>query len=86
MIKQAPNARSYWFPAKHYGWGWGLPNVWQGWVVLVIFALLVGIGAAFLLPTHGPGAFVAYAVLLCALLVAVCWATGEPPGWRWGGK
>lgn len=18
----------YWFPAKHYGWGWGLPTAW----------------------------------------------------------
>lgn len=25
---------SYWFPAKRYGWGWGLPSSWQGWVVL----------------------------------------------------
>ena len=24
----------YWFPAKRYGWGWGPPNNWQGWVVL----------------------------------------------------
>ena len=86
MIKQAPKDTSYWFPAKRYGWGWGLPNVWQGWVVLVIFAVLVGIGAVLLLPSHGPDAFVAYAALLCALLVAVCWAKGEPPGWRWGGK
>ncbi len=23
----------YWFPAKTYGWGWGLPVTWQGWVV-----------------------------------------------------
>jgi len=22
--------RDYWFPAKRYGWGWGIPNRWQG--------------------------------------------------------
>ena len=31
----------YWFPAKRYGWGWGLPSVWQGWVVMGIFAVLL---------------------------------------------
>ena len=24
-------------PATRYGWGWGLPTVWQGWVVLLAF-------------------------------------------------
>lgn len=24
----------YWFRAKRYGWGWGLPLCWQGWAVL----------------------------------------------------
>jgi hypothetical protein len=81
-----PDYKTYWFPAKRYGWGWGLPNVWQGWVVMAIFAFLAFVGAVFLLPGHGQSVFVAYTVLLCALLVAVCWAKGEPPGWRWGGK
>ena len=27
----------YWFPAKRYGYGWGLPHTWQGWIVF--FAL-----------------------------------------------
>jgi hypothetical protein len=25
--------RKYWFPAKRYGWGWGIPSSWQGWLV-----------------------------------------------------
>jgi hypothetical protein len=29
--------KKYWFPAKRYGWGWGIPNVWQGWLVLFVF-------------------------------------------------
>ena len=34
--------KPYWFPAKRYGWGWGLPKTWQGWVgYSVYFALLV---------------------------------------------
>lgn len=32
-----PNGKSYWFPAKRYGWGWGPPATWQGWVVLLLW-------------------------------------------------
>jgi hypothetical protein len=28
--RKVPNDKTYWFPAKRYGWGWGLPTVWQG--------------------------------------------------------
>jgi hypothetical protein len=72
----------YWFPAKRYGWGWGLPTAWQGWVVMALFACLLVAGAAAL----AAGPFAAYCGLLCVLLVAVCWVKGEPPRWRWGGK
>jgi hypothetical protein len=75
----------YWFPAKRYGWGWGLPTAWQGWVALVIFAGLLGAGAVWFLPSHAP-AFVLYTLLLCAALVVVCWLKGEPPAWHWGKK
>ena len=78
--------QKHWFPAKRYGWGWGLPTAWQGWVVLAVFALGVIGGAVVLLPAQGALAFVAWSLLLCVLLVAVCWVKGERPGWRWGGK
>jgi len=39
-----PESR-YWFPAKHYGWGWCLPNTWQGWLVLAAFIGLIVAGA-----------------------------------------
>ena len=75
----------YWFPAKRYGWGWGPPVTWQGWLVLAIFAGLLLAGGVLLLPARGHVAFVAYSTLLCVLLVAVCWLKGERPRWRWGG-
>ena len=31
----------YWFPAKCYGWGWGPPSTWQGWIVLAGYLLLM---------------------------------------------
>ena len=80
------NKSPYWFPAKRYGWGWGIPTVWQGWVVLIVFFCLLIAGALWLLPSLGQVAFVLYTALLCAVLIAVCWVKGEPPGWHWGGK
>jgi hypothetical protein len=74
----------YWFPAKRYGWGWGVPSVWQGWVVLVGFVALLAAGGLWILPSLGPLTFLGYTLLLCALLTAVCWLKGEPPRWRWG--
>lgn len=76
--------RKYWFPAKRYGWGWGLPNAWQGWVVLIGFLLLVCGGSILFSPAKQLAVYVAYVAMLCVLLVAVCWLTGEPPRWRWG--
>lgn len=75
---------SYWFPAKRYGWGWGLPGAWQGRIVLVAYFVLLAAGAYVLLPTQGRVTFVVYALGLSAALVGVCLVKGEPPGWRAG--
>lgn len=79
-----PEQRTYWFPAKRYGWGWGFPATWQGWVVIAVYALLAAAGVIVIVPAARPGAFVAYMLLLSALLTLVCWLKGEPPRWRWG--
>ncbi len=74
----------YWFPAKRYGWGWGLPRTWQGWVVIVSFVLLIILGKDLFPPKHDPVAFVAYVLVLILGLMTICWHKGEPLGWRWG--
>ena len=75
----------YWFPAKRYGWGWGVPRTWQGWAVVATYAVLFVLGMAFQ-ERLGALMFVAYMVAISASLVLVCWFKGEPPRWRWGGK
>jgi hypothetical protein len=80
-----PEERKYWFPAKRYGWGWGPPTAWQGWIVLILFFALVLGGAATILPRQGPPLFLLYTVLLVGVLIAICWIKGERPRWRWGG-
>jgi hypothetical protein len=82
MAEQKP----YWFPAKRYGWGWGLPATWQGWVVLVAFGSLLRLGVFLFPPKQDIIAFILYAASITAVLVAICYVKGEPPAWRWGGK
>lgn len=73
-----------WFPAKSYGWGWGIPSRWQGWVVFGGFLAAMFAGTP-LVRIH-PLAFVAYSLVLGGILTAICYWKGEKPGWRWGGK
>jgi hypothetical protein len=54
--------------------------------VLLTFAALLALGAVVLLPRHETGYFVLYTVILCGVLVVVCYVAGEPPSWRWGKK
>jgi len=74
----------YWFPAKRYGWGWGPPTMWQGWVVLIAWLALTAIAALLLIPVHIVG-FLVLNLIMVALLIVICYAKGEPPAWRWGG-
>ena len=75
-------ARRYWFPAKRFGWGWGPPSTWQGWVVLTAYTVILIAG--FLRLRSDPVSFLAFGTLITALLVVICYLTGEPPKWRWG--
>lgn len=74
----------FWFPAKKYGFGWGPPICWQGWVVVVAYVVLLVIGAWLFLPNHK--AFLACVAGLTIVLCTICWLKGEKPRWRWGGK
>ena len=76
--------KNYWFPAKTYGWGWGLPITWQGWIVLSLYLGLAVAGLRLFDPRVQPVVYSIYLVGLSLVLVSVCWLTGEPPAWRWG--
>ncbi len=76
--------KPYWFPAKRYGWGWGLPNTWQGWVVLIIFLAVVSMLGFFIDPNDNSLLFFASIMGCAVVLIGICYAKGEPPKWRWG--
>lgn len=77
--------KRYWFPAKRYGWGWGAPLTWQGWLVLAIYVAVMVVGAIVVDPAASPMGFFVLTTVASAILVVVCYCTGEPPRWRWGG-
>ena len=76
----------FWFPAKRYGWGWDLPNRWQGWLVLSLYAALLAAGAVVFLRRDDVASFALSAAILTGVLVFICWLKGERPRWRWGDK
>jgi hypothetical protein len=71
----------YWFPAKRYGWGWGLPRTWQGWAVLVAACLVIAAGA--LMEPLWRWVIVLATMLLTLL---ICIKKGEPTRWRRGDR
>ena len=76
----------YWFPTKRYGWGWGLPSTWQGWVILALYLMsIVAIVIAFP-PRSGAVRFILLVAICTVVFSVVCWLTGEPPHWSWGKK
>jgi hypothetical protein len=76
--------RKYWFPAKRYGWGWGIPGTWQGWLVLAVYGAMLVVGIFLFPPSAGFGPYILYLAVVSALPIVVCWLKGEPPRWRWG--
>ena len=67
-----------WFPAKKYGFGWGLPITWQGWLVFLIYFGLCFIGIKFLTdPPYLILFFVLYIFFISGLLIYICWKKGE---------
>ncbi len=77
-------SRTYWFPAKRYGWGWGLPNCWQGWLVFVAFIANIILGAILFPPPRHTAAYLVNIFASVIVFSVICWRKGEPPKWRWG--
>ena len=74
------NSKDYWFPAKHLGWGWGLPSRWQGWGVLAAYAVLQWLLWYLLPPARQMTLFLVGVAASTILLFGVLWLKGEPPG------
>lgn len=78
--------QKYWFPAKRYGLGWGVPLTWQGWAVLIAYVALLISGAVLIDIDQQIIGWLSYVLGLTGALLVICWRTGEPLRWRWGNR
>lgn len=81
------NPEHLWFKRKLYGWGW-TPATWQGWMVLLIWLVLV-LFFAFTIDKNSSISeiiftFILPIALLTVILIGICYKFGEKPRWQWG--
>lgn len=83
------NPQGYWFKSKLYGYGW-TPARPAGWFTIgTYFIFLLGIVwylDSSVVVEQSADIFITAIVGATALLLAVCWKTGEPLKWQWGQK
>jgi hypothetical protein len=75
-----PSEPKYWFPAKRYGWGWGPPSSWHGWVVLISYFGLLAVDGLVFRPDLDLHLFLAVVTLLSVLLMPSVGAKGNRLG------
>lgn len=86
--------KQYWFKPKKYGWGWGLPATWQGWLSFGLFLAIWLLALVWLvfpdttqdIPITNIVLFLGIMVVDIVALLYVSFKHGEPPKWRWRGK
>jgi hypothetical protein len=73
--------KQHWFPAKRYGWGWGVPVCWEGRAIVLIYMITLAQGARFV--EDSPHLALLLTGCATTWLVGVCFWKGEKPQWRW---
>lgn len=76
------NGNKIWFYAKTYGYGWGMPASWEGWLTMILY-LLVMAGGCFVVPM---GYYGLVALAATAVLLIILFKRGEKLQWRFGSK
>jgi hypothetical protein len=75
-----------WFKNKQYGWGW-TPATTEGWLVLLAWLVILVISSfviSYFWPKYFPFLWVGCVFVFTAILLVVCYKTGEKPRWNWG--
>lgn len=73
--------RKFWFHVKSYGFGWGMPARWQGWVSILVYLGLLLAAVCFATPT---ARWIYVAVLTTLFIILVAFTGERPARWRWG--
>ena len=76
MSNNDTDTKNYWFRAQRYGWGWGLPLTWQGWIIVIAYTVMI-IAGIFIFPLNEKKAlFICWLVGFTILLLVICWIKG----------
>ena len=70
-MRQSSSKTRFWFAAKRFGIGWGIPVTWQGWATVIAYAALLSAGMT-KLPT-GESRLLCLILLSVALIAVVVW-------------
>jgi uncharacterized membrane protein YhaH (DUF805 family) len=70
-----------WFKAKNYGWGW-YPSSWEGWLILLIYLILIMVASKLI--AINLYLYLSFCFIITAILIFICYKTGEKPYFRWG--
>ena len=72
-----------WFGRKKIGWGWGLPEKWQGWVVLLIYITSIEV---FHFIAQSQIFFLFFVLFATIIFFIVIMLTSGKPQWGTGWK
>lgn len=83
------NPQGLWFKRKLYGWGGWVPARWQGWLVVLLFVVVLvlnslTIGEESTLSSKDLIWFFARVIFAVFILMIICYKKGEKPRWQWG--
>ena len=73
-----------WFKPKRYGYGAGFPMAWEGWALLLGYAVAMLIVASFVSTLSGQRTLVGFGIG-AAITILLCIVIREKTegGWRW---
>lgn len=71
-----------WFPIKRYGYGWGLPCQWQGWLSLIVYISVVTLNH-YIFSLELKYSLI-YTLVLTILFILLVYIKGENSRWQWG--
>ena len=60
-----------WFGRKLLGWGWGLPQTWQGWMLLLLYIVTVVYTVQYF----------AFLIFASIIFFVIIWKTSGKPQW-----
>lgn len=80
-----------WFKKRTFGYGWGTPNTWQGWVVLISYLGYIYFEFQILDKNSHSASdtirpYLIRVIIATIILFAICYKTSGKPEWRWGNR